>query len=179
MRVRWNRLPAVLTVLPVLAGCQGGDHPPEVVALTPMSVTGSTPPGTGMVVPATREPRALRVPRGKIWVDLDIGDCLADPPPSDPAEVTVTVVDCAAAHAAEVYLRTRVAVNDAIAGVADRQCEAGLAPYTGAPVDGGGYAITYLIDSMQDRTGAIPEPSTVICLLQAADGQPVTGTARH
>ncbi|MCV7102656.1 hypothetical protein H7I01_20260 [Mycobacterium palustre] len=46
--------------------------------------------------------------------------------------------------------------------------------YRGAPV-----AADDPIDSNQDRTGADPTPSTVICLLQAADGQPLTGSARH
>jgi len=53
-----------------------------------------------------------------------VGDCLADPPPSDPSVVTVSVVDCAIPHSAEVYLRSDVEVNAAIADVADRECGA-------------------------------------------------------
>jgi hypothetical protein len=112
------------------------------------------------------------------WIDLQVGDCLADPPPSDPSVVTVSVVDCAIPHAAEVYRRADVEVNAAIADVADQQCAAGLTAYTGQS-DAGPLSMTYLIDSNQDRTSANPLPSTVICLLQAANGGPLTGSARR
>nr|WP_234009879.1 septum formation family protein [Mycobacterium colombiense] len=111
------------------------------------------------------------------WIDLQTGQCVTDLPPADGSRVNVTVVDCATAHLAEVYLRAPMAVDSAIATVANRDCAAGLAPYTG--VDGGRFSITYLIDSNQDRTGANPTPSTVICLLQSANGQPLTGSARR
>ena len=118
-------------------------------------------------------------PRTKKWVDLQAGDCLADPPPTDPAVAEVAVVDCAIPHSAEVFLRADVAVNAAIADVADQQCTAGFARYTGEPVGRGPLAVTYLIDSNQDRTSNDPLPSTVICLLQAAKGGPLTGSARR
>jgi hypothetical protein len=63
--------------------------------------------------------------------------------------------------------------------VADKDCNAGFAPYTGRSIDGSPFTIAFLIDSNQDRTGANPTPSTVICLLQSANGQPLTGSARH
>lgn len=113
------------------------------------------------------------------WIDLRAGQCVADLPPADGSRVDVTVVDCATAHLAEVYLRAPMAVDTAIATVANRDCAAGLAPYTGQSVDAGRFSITYLIDSNQDRTGANPTPSTVICLLQSATGQPLTGSARR
>jgi len=113
------------------------------------------------------------------WIDLQVGQCVADLPPADLSRVTVTVVDCATAHLAEVYLRAPVAVNAAVANVANQRCNAGLAPYTGQSATGSPYSITYLIDSNQDRTGADPTPSTVICLLQAANGQPLTGSVHH
>jgi hypothetical protein len=72
-----------------------------------------------------------------------------------------------------------VEVNAAIADVADRQCNAGFAQYTGQSVGRGPLVVTYLIDSDQDRTSNDPLPSTVICLLQAADGGPLTGSARR
>ena len=112
------------------------------------------------------------------WIDLKVGDCVTDLPPPDLSRVTVNVVDCETAHLAEVYLRAPLAVDAAVANVANRDCAAGFAPYTGHPVDGSPYSITYLIDSNQDRTGANPTPSTVICLLQSADGKPLTGSAR-
>lgn len=111
------------------------------------------------------------------WVDLQVGECLAAPPPSDPSVVTVAVVDCGSAHAAEVYLRAAVEVNAALDDVANQQCGSGLAQYTGRSVSP--YATTYLIDSEQDRTSNNPMPSTVICLLQDANGGPLTGSARH
>jgi hypothetical protein len=113
------------------------------------------------------------------WIDLQVGECVADLPPPDLSRVTVTVVDCATPHLAEVYLRAPMAVDTAVANVANKDCNAGFAPYTGRSVDGSPFSITFLIDSNQDRTGANPTPSTVICLLQSANGQPLTGSARH
>lgn len=113
------------------------------------------------------------------WINLQVGDCLADLPPADLSRVTVNVVDCATAHLAEVFLRAPMAVDAAIADVANKDCNAGFAPYTGQSVAGSAFSITYLIDSNQDRTGATPTPSTVICLLQGANGQPLTGSAHR
>ena len=113
------------------------------------------------------------------WIDLQVGDCVADLPPIDLSRVTVTSVDCGTPHLAEVYLRGPLAVDKAVAIVANKDCNEGFAPYTGRPVDGSPFSITYLIDSNQDRTGADPTPSTVICLLQSANGQPLTGSARR
>ncbi len=113
------------------------------------------------------------------WIDLQVGDCVTDLPPADMSRVTVTVVDCATAHLAEVYLRAPMAVDAAVANVANKDCNAGFAPYTGRSVDGSPFSITFLIDSNQDRTGANSTPSTVICLLQAANGQSLTGSAHR
>jgi hypothetical protein len=113
------------------------------------------------------------------WIDLQVGDCVTDLPPADMSRVTVTVVDCATAHLAEVYLRAPMAVDAAVANVANTDCNAGFAPYTGRSVDGSPFSITFLIDSNQDRTGANSTPSTVICLLQAANGQSLTGSAHR
>ncbi|HET9877093.1 MAG TPA: hypothetical protein VFQ37_15240 [Mycobacterium sp.] len=116
--------------------------------------------------------------RSEKWIDLAVGDCLADPPPSDPGVVTVSIVDCAAAHQAEVYSRAPVGVNAAVADVANRECATGLTDYTGQSVADSPFAVTYLIDSSQNRTSDNPMPSTVICLLRATDGQPLIGSAR-
>ena len=131
--------------------------------------------------PATVKPTAPAPPSSHTekWINLQVGECLADLPPADLSRVTITVVDCATAHLAEVFLRAPMRVDTATANVADRDCAAAFAPYTGKPVDGSPFSITYLIDSNQDRTGANPTPSTVICLLQAANGQPLTGSAHR
>jgi hypothetical protein len=113
------------------------------------------------------------------WIDLQVGDCTADLPPADLTRVTVTVVDCATAHLAEAYLRAPMTVDTAVTNVANKDCNAGFAPYTGQPVAGSPFSITYLIDSNQDRTRANPTPSTLICLLQGANGQPLTGSAHR
>lgn len=144
--------------------------PSETSAMTSaMAVAGPT----AVAAPATTQGAEVQK-----WIDLEVGDCLAETPPVDLSVVTVTVVDCSTAHAAEVYRRAAVEVNAAITDVANRECAAGLVQYTGRPVDGGPFVVTYLIDSNQDRTSNNPTPSTVICLLQAADGQPLTGSAR-
>ena len=116
--------------------------------------------------------------RDERWTALQPGDCLAEPPPTDPAVVTVTVVDCAGPHLAETFQRVGIPVDAALSGTATAQCEAGFVAYTGRASGGSGYTITYLIDSDQDRTSNNPLPSTVICLLQSAGGQALTGSAR-
>jgi hypothetical protein len=117
------------------------------------------------------------LPQSKQWVDLKVGECVAEVPAVDLGEATVTVVDCSGRHQAEVYLLAPVAVNAAIADVADRECAAGVDEYTGG-VGKRPLSVTYLIDSNQDRTGAIPLPSTVICLLQATDGGALAESVR-
>jgi hypothetical protein len=163
-----------LTAISLLAACAAngvhGGPTSTAPAPTTTAVNAMTP---------TAPPPAIQGSRTEKWIDLQVGNCLADLPPSDLSRVTVTVVDCATAHLAEVYLRAPMAVDTAIANVANRDCIAGLAPYTGRPVDGSPFSIMYLIDSNQDRTGANPTPSTVICLLQAANGQSLTGSARR
>jgi hypothetical protein len=128
---------------------------------------------------AVAAPPTTRNPRSEKWIDLQVGDCLAELPSIDPSVVTVSVVDCATTHAAEVYLRGPLAVNAAVADVANQECASGFSHYTGQSVDGSSFAVTYLIDSNQDRTADNPTPSTVICLLHVADGQPLVRSARR
>jgi hypothetical protein len=154
--------------LPAACAAPGGQAAP------PASPAPAPPPATTAVKAVS--PLSSHTEK---WIELQVGDCVADLPPADLSRVTITVVDCAAAHLAEVYLRAPMAVDTAIANVANRDCTAGFAPYTGKPVDGSALSITYLIDSNQDRTGATPNPSTLICLLQSANGQPLTGSAHR
>ena len=149
------------------AGSTSGTAPPT----GPTSAAAAA--ATGPASPATSGSRTEK------WIDLKVGECVADLPPADLSRVTVTVVDCGTAHLAEVYLRAPMAVDSAIADVANRDCAAGFASYTGKSVDGSSYSMTYLIDSNMDRTGGTPMPSTVICLLQHANGQSLTGSARR
>ncbi|WP_328353060.1 septum formation family protein [Mycobacterium sp. NBC_00419] len=165
-KVLWGATAAV--GLSAVAAC--GGSPYTTATLTTTSSSTATQTTTVVAIPAPAPaPRTVR------WVDLQAGDCLADPPPSDPAVVMVSVVDCAGPHQAETFLRAPIPVNAALTGVGNQQCDAGLARYTG----GGPYTLSYLIDSEQDRTSNNPYPSTVICLLQGTDGQPMTGSARR
>lgn len=161
----------------LLAGCdakKAADTAPGAGTST-SAATGSTDSAsTG----ATASPTTTKAPSIKKWIDLQIGDCLADVPPSDPAVVEVTVVDCSQPHMAETFVRAPIPVDAALDGTANAQCEAGFDQYTGlASSAGSPYTVGYLIDSDQDRTGNIPLPSTVICLLQGAQGQSLTGSA--
>ncbi|VAZ84516.1 hypothetical protein LAUMK42_03339 [Mycobacterium persicum] len=142
---------------------------------------GPSPAGSKPATAAVRTstPPTPAGPRTEKWIALQVGDCVADLPPADLSRITVTVVDCGTPHLAEVYLRVPVGVDNAIGAVANRECAAGIVSYTGQSVANGAYSMTYLIDSNQDRTGANPTPSTVICLLQAPNGQLLTGSARH
>jgi hypothetical protein len=160
----WRAAVGCLAALVMLTACGAAD------TVAPTTSTAAT-----SVVADTTTAIATQGPQVKRWIDLQVGDCLADPPPVDPGVVMVSVVDCAIPHVAEVYLRTDIEVNSAVADIADKQCNAGLTEYAG----GGPFAMTYLIDSNQDRTSNNPLPSTVICLLQASNGGPLTGSARH
>lgn len=167
-------LPALavgLCVLTLLTACAGKATTPTSSPLTTTATATATT--TLAAAPPTQPSRTAR------WVDLNAGDCLAEPPPTDPAVVIVTVVDCSARHLAETYLRAALPVDAAVTNIASQQCDAGFSEYTGRPLANSGFTITYLIDSEQDRTSNNPYPSTVICLLQGADGQPMSGSARR
>ena len=153
----------------VLAGCGGSPYTTATLTTTSTGATTTSSITTTVAAPVAPASRAVK------WVDLQAGDCLADPPPTDPSVVMVTVVGCAGPHAAETFLRAPVPVNDALSDVGNQQCNAGLAKYTA----GGPFTISYLIDSEQDRTSNNPYPSTVICLLQSSSGQTLTGSARR
>lgn len=140
---------------------------------TPTLTTTNTSTTTTIAAAPAPQPKTVK------WVELQAGDCLADPPPDDPTVVLVTVVDCAQPHLAETYLRAPIPVNAALADVATGECATGLQHYTGAGPGTAPYTTTYLIDSEQDRTSDNPYPSTVICLLEGIDGKPLTGSARH
>ncbi|OSC41885.1 hypothetical protein [Mycobacterium decipiens] len=168
MRIQSRQVWCGLSVVTVLAACaSNGAH----TGTASTNVQPTTAPATTVT--------AAQGARTEKWIDLQVGDCVADLPPADLSRITVTIVDCGTAHLAEVYLRAPMAVDTAIATVANHDCAAGFAPYTGQPVDSSPYSVTYLIDSNQDRTGANPTPSTVICLLQAANGKSLTGSARR
>lgn len=153
-----------------LTGC--GDSSYTTPTLTTTNRTNTSTTTTPAAAPAS-QPRTVK------WVDLKAGDCLADPPPADPAVVTVPLVDCGQPHLAEAYLRAPIPVNAALADVATSQCATGFQQYTGTAPGAAKYTYTYLIDSDQDRTSDNPYPSTVICLLQSANGQPLNGSAHR
>ena len=162
-----------LSVLGALALFSGCARTPTATSPAPASPTTSTASSSATAAAPTTAP-----PRPQTWTALQPGDCLAEPPPADPAVVTVTVVDCAGPHLAETFLRVGIPVDSALSDTAGSQCEAGFLAYTGRASAGSGYTISYLIDSDQDRTSNNPLPSTVICLLQSAAGTAVSGSAR-
>ncbi|MFN8070411.1 MAG: hypothetical protein U0R66_01155 [Mycobacterium sp.] len=164
----------VLAASALLVGCSA-KKPAAAPTATPSSATSSAPPSTSPAAPATTAPQA---PRTEKWIDLKVGDCLADAPPTDPAVVMVTLVDCSQPHLAETFVRAPIPVDAALEGTANAQCETGFVQYTGRASAGSPYTITYMIDSDQDRTFNNPLPSTVICLLQGAQGQSLTGSAK-
>jgi hypothetical protein len=159
-----------VTTALTLVACGSGGQSAVATSTDETTVT-----STATIAPA---PPATPEPRAKDWFDLDVGDCLVALPRVDLGEVSVGLVDCTDPHAGEVFLRAPVEVNDAVADVADKQCGGAVTEYTGRP-GGDTYTVTYLIDSNQDRTSANPLPSTVICLLQAADGGALTGSAKR
>jgi hypothetical protein len=105
---------------------------------------------------AVAAPATIQGPRTKNWFDLAVGDCLTEIPAIDLGAVTATLVDCATPHQAEVYLLAPLAVNTAIADVANQMCVEGFSSYTGQSTVGSPLTVTYLIDSNQDRTSNNP-----------------------
>jgi hypothetical protein len=175
--MRMRSIPALcgLAAVALQASCATNSIHAGTTGAPPTQPTGATSTAV-TAVPASPATQGSRTEK---WIDLQVGECVADLPPADLSRVTVTVVDCGTTHLAEVYLRAPMAVDAAIANVANRDCAAGFASYTGKSVDGSPYSVTYLIDSNMDRTGGTPMPSTVICLLQSANGQSLTGSARR
>jgi hypothetical protein len=170
VRIGWRRPLCYLAALAMLPACGAQGDRADTTS------TGATAAPNVLTSTSVAAPTPPQSPRTKSWVDLDIGDCLLDPPPNDPSVVTVAIVDCATNHAAEVYARVPVAVNAAVADIADRECTVRLSGYTGRP-GGNEFVMSYLIDSRQDRTAANPDPSTVICVLQATAGASLTQSA--
>jgi hypothetical protein len=177
MRIRSLRVLLGLSAIVSLSACGPSGMSGET-STTATSTSTSTSTSSVAPAPSIAAPPMTLGPETQKWVDLEVGDCIADVPAVDLGEVTVSIVDCAAPHAAEVYLRAPVEVNAAVTDVANRACVAGVAEYTGRSVDGSPYSMTYLIDSRQDRTSNNPLPSTVICLLQSANGRALMESAR-
>jgi stage V sporulation protein SpoVS len=159
---------ASLAALVVLSACAAKD---EGGAQRAAPEPATTPP----TIASSPTPAA---PRPKNWFDLKVGDCLTEIPAIDIGAVTTTVVDCATPHLAEVFALAPLAVNTAVDQVAMEKCGKGFVDYTGQPFVGGPYAVTYLIDSNQDRTANNPNPSTAICFLRNANGEPLTKSER-
>lgn len=159
---------ASLTAIALLPSCASSDS--GVATSSKLAIT--TPTTIVLTTPAPPT-------QTKSWFDLEVGDCVTEIPAIDMGAVTADVVDCATPHLAEVYLLAPLAVNTAIDQVASEKCAAGFVAYTRQPFNGSPLLVTYLIDSNQDRTANNPTPSTAICFLQAADGGPLTESARR
>jgi hypothetical protein len=178
MRIRSGVLPclsAVITALAAVPAC--GSHGGS--GETPSGASPSTSAPSAAPAPTVAAPPMTLGPQTHRWVDLKVGDCIAEVPAVDLGAVTVALVDCATPHAAEVYQRSPLPVNAAVTEVANRECVARLPDYTGVSFDASPYSVTYLIDSNQDRTPDNPLPSTVICLLQSSTGEPLTASAHR
>jgi hypothetical protein len=160
---------SAICALALLPSCGSTD------SAEPSTATSAAPASTGTTVAA---PATTQGPRTKNWFDLKIGDCVTEIPAIETGVVTTTVVDCTAPHQAEVYLLAPLAVNTAVAEVANEKCVEGFVAYTGQSFNASPLLVSYLIDSNQDRTSDNPTPSTAICLLQAKNGEPLTESAR-
>lgn len=166
-----------LATAAALAGCSA-TKPAATSTTASASSTSSSSPSSSAATNQASSTTTTQAPRTEKWIDLKVGDCLADAPPTDPAVVMVTVVDCSQPHLAEVFVRAPIPVDAALEGTANAQCESGFNQYTGRASAGSPYTITYMIDSDQDRTFNNPLPSTVFCMLQGAQGQSLSGSAR-
>lgn len=178
MRISHLGAAAALASLALLSAC-GTAHRTTETSSVPTSTAPTPSPTSTTTTDTSKTVPPPVIPSSKKWVDLQAGECLTDPPPTDPAVVIVNVVDCATSHLAEVYLRAAVPVDAAVTDVANGKCDSGFKQYTGQSVAGSPFSITYLIDSDQDRTSNNPYPSTVICVLQSANGQALSGSAHR
>src|SRR5712675_2717528 len=80
----------LLAALILLAACDADAGNSGPTPASPASTASAPATTTTVAAPSTAQG-----PRTEKWIDLQVGDCLADPPPSDPSVVTVSVVDCA------------------------------------------------------------------------------------
>jgi hypothetical protein len=107
-QVLWG-LSASLTAIALLPACGANGltsgKTSTLGTSTMTSATAATTTTATAALPTTQGPRTEK------WIDLEVGDCLADPPPIDLSVLTVTIVDCATAHEAEVYFRAAMGVN--------------------------------------------------------------------
>ena len=161
---------AVIT-LALVPGCGPDAMGPAKTSMSPTATTTSAS--------AVAPPPTTPAPRTTKWVDLAVGDCLAEIPRVDLGELMATIVDCATPHTAEVFARAAMWVDRTVPDIANRACTAEFPKYTGRPVAGSPYAVSYLVDADQDRTGNEPAaPGTAICLLADAKGGALTKSAR-
>ncbi|MGZ6777920.1 MAG: hypothetical protein ACXVGO_02885 [Mycobacterium sp.] len=168
---RASTLCTALTVLALLPSCSSRDTGDSGSAPS----TSAPAPMTSTTTAAVAAPPTTRT---KNWFDLAVGDCLTEIPAIEVGAVTTTVVDCTTPHQAEVYLLAPLKVDTAVDQIAGEKCAQGFVNYTGQPVNGSPLRVSYVIDSNQDRTANNPTPSTAICFLQAASGEPLTKSAR-
>src|SRR4030088_1306921 len=85
-----------------LTACSGGAGSSHATSTGAASTT-PAPPSVTTTTVAT--PPAAQGAKIETWIALQVGECLADPPPPVPGVVSVSVVDCTVADTAEVYLR--------------------------------------------------------------------------
>jgi len=141
MRILKRMLPclsASMTALALVSACGSNGGSGKTSGPAPAT----TPPPSAAPAPTVAAPPMTLGPETHKWVDLKVGDCMAAVPAVDLGEVTVALVDCAAPHAAEVYLRAPIPVNAAVTEVANRECVAGLPDYTGRSFDESPYSVT-------------------------------------
>lgn len=167
-----SALCASLTALVLLSSCGYGTSGDSGGPASSTSTTAATTSTTSAAVAAPS------IAQTKNWFDLAVGDCLTEIPAIEVGAVTTTVVDCATPHQAEVYLLAPLAVDTAIDKIAGQKCAEGFVNYTGQGVNDSPLRVSYLIDSNQNRTANNPTPSTAICFLQNANGEPLTKSAR-
>src|SRR5262245_28047701 len=102
----WRYGAGCLAALALLTACDAGAGNSGAPSVS-SAVTISAPVTTATVA----APPVAQGPRIQKWIELQAGDCLSDPPPTDPSVVSVSIVDCAIPHSAEVYLRADVKVR--------------------------------------------------------------------
>jgi hypothetical protein len=162
-----SRLPAIGTLIGLIVLAAGCGSPAAT-----STASGSLSSGTGSAaLPSTR----------KSAFDLAVGDCFDS---EDLSRVTdITVVDCDASHAYEVFGVSAVPGdpsatfpgNDALTATADRACRAAFRAYVGVDFNASEWYGTFLNPS--ESTWATGDRE-IVCVLHTQATTPVTGSAK-
>ncbi|MDZ5622238.1 hypothetical protein [Nocardioides bizhenqiangii] len=177
LRFARSGLVAVALTALTVTGC--GDEPIDATNGSPgdpTSSASSTPTSTPTV-----EDEKNSVDLRPLWFTLEKGQCIGTLPAPDKKFRTLKVADCAEPHDAEVIGPTAKRVTE----TSGETCARAARRYVGGDPDAGGLEVTWIEsgyaepsdDSLTDLPQNDPYRYVLVCMLIAADGKKLTGSA--